>query len=52
LIGEVEALFCPEDFIDDSPLSGEYLLGYYCQRQKMWEKKEIAPRAEEDTKEV
>ena len=40
LIGEVETLFSPEDFVDDSPLSGEYLLGYYCQRQKMWEKKE------------
>ncbi len=47
LIGEVEALFAPEDFICNSPLTGEYLLGFYCQRQKMWEKKESAFAAEE-----
>lgn len=47
LIGEVEALFAPEDFTCDSPLTGEYLLGFYCQRQKMWEKKESASAAEE-----
>lgn len=41
LIGQVECLFTtPEDFISNKPLTGEYLLGYYCQRQKMWEKKE------------
>ncbi len=40
LIGEVEALFTPDDFIRNTPLTGEYLLGYYCQRQKMWEKKD------------
>jgi CRISPR-associated protein Csd1 len=39
LIGQVEVLFAPEDFISNKPLTGEYLLGYYCQRQKMWEKK-------------
>jgi CRISPR-associated protein Csd1 len=47
LIAQVEDLFTPEDFISNKPLTGEYLLGYYCQRQKMWEKKE-KPAAEED----
>ncbi|MEW6287086.1 MAG: type I-C CRISPR-associated protein Cas8c/Csd1 [Chloroflexota bacterium] len=40
LIAQVEDLFIPEDFISNKPLTGEYLLGYYCQRQKMWEKKD------------
>ncbi|MFZ5808291.1 MAG: type I-C CRISPR-associated protein Cas8c/Csd1 [Chloroflexota bacterium] len=46
LIAQVEDLFAPEDFISNKPLTGEYLLGYYCQRQKMWEKKE-KPASEE-----
>ncbi len=40
LIAQVEDLFTPEEFTSNKPLTGEYLLGYYCQRQKMWEKKE------------
>lgn len=40
LIAEVEGLFNPDDFISNKPLTGEYLLSYYCQRQKMWEKKD------------
>jgi len=40
LIAQVENLFTPEEFISNKPLMGEYLLGYYCQRQKLWEKKE------------
>lgn len=41
LIEQVKNLFVsPEDFISNKPLTGEYLLSYYCQRQKMWEKKE------------
>lgn len=47
LIAQVEDLFIPEDFISNKPLTGEYLLGYYCQRQKMWEKKE-KPASEKD----
>lgn len=47
LIGQVECLFDPEDFVSNKPLTGEYLLGYYCQRQKMWEKKD-RPISEED----
>lgn len=38
LIAEVESLFNPDDFISNKPLTGEYLLGYYCQRQKLNEK--------------
>jgi CRISPR-associated protein Csd1 len=48
LIGQVKELFNPEDFISNRPLSGEYLLSFYCQRQKMWEKKE-KPESDEDT---
>lgn len=47
MIGQVESLFEPEDFISNKPLTGEYLLGYYCQRQKMWEKKD-KPTPEEN----
>jgi CRISPR-associated protein Csd1 len=39
-ISEVKNLFNTEDFINDKPLSGEYLLGYYSQREKFFEKKE------------
>jgi len=35
LIAQVKELFTPEDFTSNKPLTGEYLLGYYCQRQKM-----------------
>jgi len=48
LIGQVEEQFTPEDFISNKPLTGEYLLGYYCQRQKMWEKKEKPSSQEGD----
>ena len=48
LIGEVENLFNPEDFIENKPLSGEYLLGYYCQRHKMYEKKDKSTSTEND----
>jgi CRISPR-associated protein Csd1 len=37
---QVKGLFnSPDEFTNDKPLSGEYLLGYYCQRQKLLEKK-------------
>jgi CRISPR-associated protein Csd1 len=48
LIEQVKDLFVsPGEFISNKPLTGEYLLGYYCQRQKMWEKKE-KPSSEEN----
>ncbi|OQY89837.1 MAG: type I-C CRISPR-associated protein Cas8c/Csd1 [Anaerolineae bacterium UTCFX1] len=39
LIAEVTSLN-PEALIGNTPLTGEYLLGYYCQRQKLLEKNE------------
>lgn len=51
LIGQVEALFEPGDFISNKPLTGEYLLGYYCQRQKMWEKKDNSASDDNQTTE-
>lgn len=38
LIDEVMSKFDSEDFINDKTLSGEFLLGYHCQRAKLWEK--------------
>lgn len=50
LIEQVKDLFVsPEEFISNKPLTGEYLLGYYCQRQKMWEKKEKPASEENDS---
>jgi CRISPR-associated protein Csd1 len=45
-IAAVKALFAPDDFASDKPLTGEYLLGYYCQRQKLMEKSK--PLSDED----
>lgn len=38
LITEVTAMFTPEDFTSDKKLSGEFLLGYHCQREALWNK--------------
>jgi|LSQX01.3.fsa_nt_gb CRISPR-associated protein Csd1 len=43
LLGEIHSMFTTEEFVDDKPLSGEFLLGYYCQR------KELAPKKETGT---
>ena len=37
-ISEVMDLFETEDFISDKKLSGEFLLGYHCQKQALWKK--------------
>ncbi|NMB38882.1 MAG: type I-C CRISPR-associated protein Cas8c/Csd1 [Firmicutes bacterium] len=37
-ISEVMALFEPEDFVSDRKLSGEFLLGYHCQKVALWQK--------------
>ena len=47
LIAEVKGMFDPDDFIRDKPLTGEYLLGYYCQRQELVTKKD-KPSLDED----
>lgn len=36
LIDEVMCKFSPEDFNSDKALSGEFLLGYHCQRADLW----------------
>lgn len=38
-LDEVHAAFKHEDFISDAPLSGEFLLGYHCQRAELRKKK-------------
>ena len=38
IIDEVMCKFAPEDFNNDKPLSGEFLLGYHCQRAELWPK--------------
>lgn len=38
LISEVIAMFTPDDFISDKKLSGEFLLGYHCQREALRKK--------------
>ena len=38
LLDAVIGMFKGEDFISDSRLSGEFLLGYHCQRAALWAK--------------
>jgi CRISPR-associated protein Csd1 len=39
-IDEVVDIFQGQDYLDDRRLSGEFLLGYHCQRQTLWAKTE------------
>ncbi|WP_051183237.1 type I-C CRISPR-associated protein Cas8c/Csd1 [Desulfocurvibacter africanus] len=39
---EVMCLFSTEDFTSDERLSGEFLIGYYCQRAELFRSKEAA----------
>ena len=43
-LDEVIGAFHEQDFTDERRLSGEFLLGYHCQRQALWTK----PDAETD----
>lgn len=38
MITEVTDKFEPDDFMNDKKLSGEFLLGYHCQREDLWGK--------------
>lgn len=38
LISEVISKFEAEDFTNDKRMSGEFLLGYHCQREALWKK--------------
>ena len=40
LLDEIMGLFELESFLDNRPLSGEFLIGYHCQRQALYTKKE------------
>jgi CRISPR-associated protein Csd1 len=47
MISEVTAMFSPDDYINDKKLSGEFLLGYHCQREALW-KKEVEEQTNEN----
>ena len=49
LLNEIHALFQAGDFEQPGKLSGEFLLGYYCQRQVLREKKDSAANTPETT---
>jgi CRISPR-associated protein Csd1 len=36
----VIAMFEHNDFMNDKKLSGEFLLGYHCQRAELWKKED------------
>jgi len=38
LLDSIQCMFRPEDFTNDAKLSGEFLLGYHCQRAALWAK--------------
>ena len=38
ILDEIMSAFSPDDFTNDRPLSGEYLLGYHCQRESLYKK--------------
>lgn len=46
LFDEILGAFDSDDFTNDTPLTAEFLLGYHCQRQKLWEKTETPDDAE------
>lgn len=40
-LDEINCKFLPEEFINDKKLSGEFLLGYHCQRAYIYQKKAL-----------
>ncbi len=46
VMDEVMCAFETEDFINDRPLTGEFLIGYHCQRSALW------PRGEDTQEET
>lgn len=49
LLDEVMCSFAANDFTLDDPLSGEFLLGYHCQRQALKKSDDAPPEIEPDT---
>lgn len=48
LIDKVACMFNPDDFISDKKLTGEFLLGYHCQRSDLRKKKEEESSEQEE----
>lgn len=48
LVDGIVCAFNNQDFMSEARLSGEFLLGYHCQRQALWLKSE-SPKAEAPT---
>ena len=46
LLDEVMNVFATDDFTQDGPLSGEFLLGYHCQRQALKPSDDTSPAQE------
>ena len=51
LMDQIINAFSPEDFTSDKPLSGEFLLGYHCQREALWSRFEQNENASEEAME-
>jgi CRISPR-associated protein Csd1 len=47
LLDSVREMFREKDFLNDSRLSGEFLLGYHCQRAALWDKTRTPAEPEE-----
>ena len=47
-LDEVISAFKADDFVDDRELSGEFLLGYHCERQALMSDKTAVPEVDED----
>jgi CRISPR-associated protein Csd1 len=48
LLDDVTGAFSGDDFMQDTPLSGEFLLGYHCQRQALKPSDDKVPPQESD----
>lgn len=51
-LDEINSKFQAEHFVDDRRLSGEFLLGYHCQRHALWPKAVSNEAGESDTNET
>ena len=49
LLDDIVALVDPQEFLTDTPLSGEFLLGYHCQRQALRSRGESSDDASDTT---
>ena len=45
-LDEVHSLFQSQDFLNNQRLSGEFLLGYHCQRRELWKERMEAEASE------